>query len=301
MPSIGLAATRSAWKPCARAQLLQQSCRAFPANVLRQCRGCPPRKAWSRRRKSRGASGKNPAAAFIASFDEPVPVAAVDRWARAQALRAIAFDASAEQELKNAYFATSSPRFLLEAAQRLSIKVTTAPAWPTLASSCRISNPGRSAICPSPHGSALSVPYEAALRPRSRQNDFDPMFAAGLIRQESTFQADAVSHANAIGLMQVLPKTGKLLAKQLKVHYTKNKLFEPDYNIELGMLYIASLVRQTGALDTRPLPITPAKTASPLGKPSAITMRSPSSSSPFRSRKHANMCKSSCATPKSTG
>jgi len=28
--------------------------------------------------------------------------------------------------------------------------------------------------------------------------------------------------------MQVLPKTGKLLAKQLKVRYTKNKLFEPD-------------------------------------------------------------------------
>src|SRR2546430_9260695 len=71
------------------------------------------------------------------------------------------------------------------------------------------------------------LPYEAALRREAAKNDFDPMFAAGLIRQESTFQADAVSHANAIGLMQVLPKTGKLLAKQLKVRYTKNKLFEP--------------------------------------------------------------------------
>ena len=50
-------------------------------------------------------------------FDEPVPPAAADRWAKAQALRIIAFDASAELELKNAYFATSSPRFLLEAAQ----------------------------------------------------------------------------------------------------------------------------------------------------------------------------------------
>ena len=50
-------------------------------------------------------------------FDEPIPAAAADRWARAQALRIIAFDASAELELKNAYFATSSPRFLLEAAQ----------------------------------------------------------------------------------------------------------------------------------------------------------------------------------------
>jgi soluble lytic murein transglycosylase len=73
------------------------------------------------------------------------------------------------------------------------------------------------------------------------------MFAAGLIRQESTFQADAVSHADAIGLMQLLPKTGKLLAKQLKVRYTKTQLFNPDYNIQLGMRYIANLVQLTGA------------------------------------------------------
>ena len=91
------------------------------------------------------------------------------------------------------------------------------------------------------------LPYEAALRREAAKNDFDPMFAAGLIRQESTFQADAVSHANAIGLMQVLPKTGKLLARQLKVRYTKDKLFEPEYNIEIGMVYIANLVRLTGA------------------------------------------------------
>src|SRR5256886_43193 len=181
---------------------------------------------------------KIPPAPSLRSFDEPIPVAAADRWARAQALRAIAFDSSAEQELKNAYFATSSPRLLLEAAQAAfdqghyragmayarivvpnfdSRKISDLPvaAWKAL----------------------YPLPYEAALRREAAKNDFDPMFAAGLIRQESTFQADAVSHANAIGLMQVLPKTGKLLAKQLKVRYTKNKLFEPDYNIELGMVY----------------------------------------------------------------
>ena len=193
---------------------------------------------------------KIPPPPSLRPFDEPIPVAAEDRWARAQALRAIAFDASAEQELKNAYFATSSPRFLLEAAQAAfdqghygagmayariivpsfdSRKINDVPvaAWKAL----------------------YPLPYEAALRREAAKNNFDPMFAAGLIRQESTFQADAVSHANAIGLMQVLPKTGKLLAKQLKVRYTKDKLFEPDYNIELGMLYISSLVRQTGALE----------------------------------------------------
>ena len=193
---------------------------------------------------------KIPPPPALRSFDEPIPVAAADRWGRAQALRAIAFDSSAEQELKNAYFATSSPRFLLEAAQAAfdqghygagmayariivpnfdSRKVSDVPvaAWKAL----------------------FPLPYEASLRREAAKNDFDPMFAAGLIRQESTFQADAVSHANAIGLMQVLPKTGKLLARQLKVRYTKNKLFEPDFNIELGMVYISNLVRQTGALE----------------------------------------------------
>jgi soluble lytic murein transglycosylase len=73
------------------------------------------------------------------------------------------------------------------------------------------------------------------------------MFAAGLIRQESTFQADAVSHANAIGLMQILPKEGRRLAKERKVRYTKATLFDPNLNIQLGMLYISELTRSTGA------------------------------------------------------
>jgi peptidoglycan lytic transglycosylase len=189
-----------------------------------------------------------PPPAALRPFDESIPPAAMDRWTRAQALRAIAFDASAEIELKSAFFATGSPRLLFEAAQaafdqghfaagmaygRLIVpnfdarKFSDVPVnvWKTL----------------------YPLPYEAALRREAARNNFDPMIAAGLIRQESTFQADAVSHANAIGLMQVLPKTGKLLAKQLKVRYVKTKLFEPDYNLQLGMLYIASLLRATGA------------------------------------------------------
>ncbi len=201
--------------------------------------------------------GEEDAAEFLAqiplppalrAFDEPIPAAANERWNRAQALRAIAFDASAELELKAGYFATSSPRFLLEATQaafdqghfgagmaygRLIVPSFDSRKFGDLPVSVW------RALYP--------LPYESTLRREAAKNDFDPMLAAGLIRQESTFQADAVSHANAIGLMQILPKTGKLLAKQHKVSYTKNKLFDPEYNIELGMLYIANLVRLTGA------------------------------------------------------
>ena len=191
---------------------------------------------------------KIPPPPSLRAFDEPIPVAATDRWARAQALRAIAFDASAEQELKNGYFATSSPRFLLEAAEAAFDQGHFGAGM----AYARIIVPNFdsrkfSDVPVSVWKALYPLPYEAALRREAAKNNFDPMFAAGLIRQESTFQADAVSRADAIGLMQVLPKTGKLLAKQIKVRYAKNKLFEPDYNIELGMVYIAGLLRQTGA------------------------------------------------------
>jgi soluble lytic murein transglycosylase len=191
---------------------------------------------------------KIPPPPSLRSFDEPVSAAASDRWARAQALRAIAFDASAEQELKNAFFATGSPRFLLEAAQAAFDQGHFGAGM----AYARIIVPNFDArkfdeLPVSAWRALYPFPYEAAVRREAAKNDFDPMLAAGLMRQESTFQADAVSYANAIGLMQVLPKTGKLLAKQIRVRYSRDKLFEPDYNLELGMVYIAGLLRATGA------------------------------------------------------
>jgi soluble lytic murein transglycosylase len=181
-------------------------------------------------------------------LDEPIPDAAKDRWVRAQALRLIAFDASAEQELKSAFFATGSPRLLFEAAQAAFDQGHFA----TGMSYGRLIVPSFdsrkfSDVPVSVWKTLYPLPYEAALRREAARNNFDPMIAAGLIRQESTFQADAVSHANAVGLMQVLPKTAKLLAKQLRVRYVKTKLFDPEYNLQLGMLYIAELLRTTGA------------------------------------------------------
>jgi soluble lytic murein transglycosylase len=189
-----------------------------------------------------------PAAPPLRPFDEPIPANVQDRWNRAQALRTIAFDGSAEWELRAAYAATASPRFLVEAAQAAFDQGHFASGM----------NYGRQAI-PSFDSRKFSevppqvwkvlfpLPYEATLRREAERNGFDPMFAAGLIRQESTFQADAVSHANAIGLMQILPKTGRILARQRKLRYTRATLFDPNLNIELGMLYISDLVHSTGA------------------------------------------------------
>jgi len=191
---------------------------------------------------------KIPPAPSLRPFDEPIPPAAADRWARAQALRTIAFDASAELELKNAYFATSSPRFLYEAAQAAFDQGHFAVGM----AYGRIIVPNFDArkiddLPVNVWKILYPLPYEALIRREAEKNNFDPLLAAGLMRQESTFQADALSPTNAIGLMQVEPKTGKLLAKQLRVSFSAKKLFEPDYNIRLGMLYISNLVRLTGA------------------------------------------------------
>jgi len=191
-----------------------------------------------------------PAAQPLRPFDEPIAPSAVGHWNRAQALRTIAFDTSAELELKAAYAVTASPRFLVEAAQAAFDQGHFATGM----------NYGRLAV-PSFDSRKLSevpasawktlypLPYESQLRREAERNSFDVMFAAGLIRQESTFQADAVSHANAIGLMQILPKEGRRLAKERKVRYTKATLFDPNMNIELGMLYISDLSRSTGAYE----------------------------------------------------
>jgi soluble lytic murein transglycosylase len=191
---------------------------------------------------------KIPPPPALRPFDEPIPAAAEDRWARAQALRTIAFDASAELELKNAYFATSSPRFLYEAAQAAFDQGHFAVGM----AYGRIIVPNFDARkiddLPINVWKVLyPLPYETVIRREAAKNNFDPMLAAGLMRQESTFQSDALSPQNAIGLMQVIPKTGRLLAKQLRVRYSNDRLFQPEYNIQLGMLYISGLVKLTGA------------------------------------------------------
>ena len=190
---------------------------------------------------------KIPPAPALKPFDDPIPAAAEDRWARAQALRTIGFDASAELELKNAYFATSSPRFLYEAAQAAFDQGHFAAGMAygrTIVPNFEARKIGDLPV--SVWKVLYPLPYESVIRREAAKNNFDPMLAAGLMRQESTFQADALSPQNAIGLMQVIPKTGRLLARQLKVRYSNDRLFQPEYNIQLGMLYISGLVKLTG-------------------------------------------------------
>jgi soluble lytic murein transglycosylase len=78
-------------------------------------------------------------------------------------------------------------------------------------------------------------PYWSELVANSQKNGLDPFLVASLIRQESEFNANVVSHANAWGLMQLLPSVGKSMAKKEGLKgYNTNALLNPAVNLQLG-------------------------------------------------------------------
>ena len=71
----------------------------------------------------------------------------------------------------------------------------------------------------------------------------DTAFILSIIRQESEFDLSANSHAGAKGLMQLMPYTAKVVAKQANLPYSKSRLTkDAEYNINLGSHYIAGLI-----------------------------------------------------------
>jgi soluble lytic murein transglycosylase len=89
--------------------------------------------------------------------------------------------------------------------------------------------------------------YWSDLKRSSAANGLDPYLVASLIRQESEFNPAAVSRANAVGLMQLLPKTGKLVARQVKLkRYNSSQLYTPAVNMQLGTRYFRGMVDKFG-------------------------------------------------------
>ncbi len=92
---------------------------------------------------------------------------------------------------------------------------------------------------------AFPLPYRDSLKTYARANGLDPYLLAALIRQESEFDAKAISRARAYGLTQVLPATGRLLSRRAGLsRFRPELLFQPDVNIRLGAFYMKSLVSE---------------------------------------------------------
>jgi soluble lytic murein transglycosylase len=93
------------------------------------------------------------------------------------------------------------------------------------------------------------VDYWPLIREQAAANRLDPYLVAALIAQESTFDRGIRSSANAYGLMQIVPATGRRWAKRLGIRgYSTSKLTDPQVNVRIGTAYFANLVEQFGSL-----------------------------------------------------
>jgi soluble lytic murein transglycosylase len=80
----------------------------------------------------------------------------------------------------------------------------------------------------------------------------DPALAFGHIVQESSFNRTAVSHAGAVGLMQVLPITAQQEASSRGLNYTRTSLTDPRYNLEFGQSFIERMRSSPGTAGQLP-------------------------------------------------
>ena len=188
-----------------------------------------------------------PPAPPVPTLDPTALQATDERQARARALSDMAFDSSAELEYRAAYATTHAPKFLIDAAGAAIAAGHYGAGMAAVRQAIPQLEARRIADIPmDAWRAAFPLPYELNLRSEAARNQLDPMLIAGLIRQESAFESKALSHAGAMGLMQVEPATALKLARQLKVRYARARLTDPGYNLQLGSRYLANLIQSFG-------------------------------------------------------
>lgn len=110
---------------------------------------------------------------------------------------------------------------------------------------------GRGAEDEEARKSALRLSYPIVRAPElwshSQRFDLDPFLLMGIMRQESTYQEFVVSHAGAIGLVQVMPRTGARVAALMgEQRYSPGDLENPSINIRYGAFYLSRLMERFG-------------------------------------------------------
>ena len=92
-------------------------------------------------------------------------------------------------------------------------------------------------------GLRFPIDYELAVKKYARQQELDPAIVFGLIRRESVFDQFARSPAGARGLMQIMPQTGRQIARSLKEKWKSvGSLFNPAVNVKYGTFYFKQML-----------------------------------------------------------
>jgi soluble lytic murein transglycosylase-like protein len=88
--------------------------------------------------------------------------------------------------------------------------------------------------------------YEQPIRASARANGLLPALVFGVIRQESAFDANALSWAGACGLMQLMPGTARELARGLGLGWSRERLSDPAWNVQVGTSYLRQVLAMFG-------------------------------------------------------
>ncbi len=89
-------------------------------------------------------------------------------------------------------------------------------------------------------------PHREIVLENTKEFGIDENIVYAVMRQESFFRENAISSSNARGLMQVMPATGRLIAKKLKV--TDYSLHDPEVSIKFGTKFLTDLMDSYGNL-----------------------------------------------------
>ncbi|MFZ5651947.1 MAG: lytic transglycosylase domain-containing protein [Bacillota bacterium] len=91
----------------------------------------------------------------------------------------------------------------------------------------------------------MPIPYRNTIFREAANTGIDGFLLAAMVKTESNFEPGAVSVKGARGLMQIMPETGRWVAGRRGMpNYSPDLLFNPEYNIKIGSLYVAELYKE---------------------------------------------------------
>lgn len=85
--------------------------------------------------------------------------------------------------------------------------------------------------------------YRDMVEDSAQKSDIDPSWVYGVMRQESAFVTDARSGAGALGLMQLMPQTGRQTGRSLNLNINSNSaILKVENNLRLGAGYLKNVL-----------------------------------------------------------